>query len=223
VVRTGRGDAGYDGDVRVLLLFLIDIIFGYEIFIRMKNFSKPFIFALTIVCGIFLAPAQQLIASDTNTISAVKGDKLYTQFSLFYEKNVHRTTNYRKGVFVPINTEVTFVKANKNEIDVTLPDGTDLEIVNVKNFSGENINGIFHRTFGKTTVDLSKFSAKEKESIESGTVEPGMGKDAVIAALGYPPKHQTPTLKSNQWRYWHNRFNTFIVHFEGDKVTNVQE
>jgi hypothetical protein len=164
-----------------------------------------------------------LTAADTNTISAVKGDKFYTQFSLFYEDNVHRTTNYRTGTFVPVNTEVTFVKANKKEIDVTLPDGADLRIVNVEKYSGENINGIFHRTFGKTAADLSRFSTKEKNSIEAGDVEPGMSKDAVIAALGYPPKHQTPTLNGNQWRYWRDTFATFVVHFDDDKVTSIQQ
>jgi hypothetical protein len=165
----------------------------------MKRFSKLFVLALTVAGGFFLAPAQQLFAADTNIITAAKGDKLYTQFSLFYEDKVHRTTNYRSGTFVPINTEVIFVKANKKEIDVTLPDGTGLKIENVEKYSGENINGIFFRTLGKTAVDLSRFTAKEKNSIEAGEVEPGMSKDAVIAALGYPPKHQTPTLKGSQW------------------------
>lgn len=50
-----------------------------------------------------------------------------------------------------------------------------------------------------------------------------MSKDAVIAALGYPPKHQTPTLKGNQWRYWRTLFKTFVVHFEDDKVDNIQQ
>jgi hypothetical protein len=189
----------------------------------MKNFSRLIVLALTTVCGIFIVPLQPLIAADTNTISAVKGDKLYTQFSLFYEDKVHRTTNYRSGVFVPINTEVTFVKAKKKEIDVLLPDGTNLKIENVEKYSGENINGIFHRTLGKTPADLARFSAKEKASIEAGEVEPGMSKEAVIASLGYPPKHQTPTLNGNQWRYWRDTFATFVVHFEDDKVKDVEQ
>jgi hypothetical protein len=195
----------------------------YESFPRMKNFSKLFILALTVACEIFLASSQPLIAADTNAISVVKGDKLYTQFSLFYEDKVHRTTNYRSGTFVPVNTGVTFVKANKKEIDVMLPDGTDLKIENVEKYSGENINGIFHRTFNRTPLDLAHFSAREKSSIEAGEVEPGMSKDAVIASLGYPPKHQTPTLKGNQWRYWRSTFGTFIVHFEDDKVQRVEQ
>jgi len=189
----------------------------------MRNFSKLFILTLTTLCGIFMASSQSLIAADTNTISAGKGDKLYTQFSLFYEDKVHRTTDYRSGTFLPVNTEVIFVKANKREIHVALPDGTDLKIENVEKYSGENINGIFHRTLGKTPVDLTRFSAKEKTSIEAGEVEPGMSKDSVIVSLGYPPKHQTPTLKGNQWRYWRNTFGTFVVHFEDDKVKSVEQ
>jgi hypothetical protein len=188
----------------------------------MKIFSKLFVFSLTAMCGILLASSQPLIAASTNDISAVKGEKLYIHFSLFYEKNVHRTTNYRIGTLVPINTEVTFVKANKSEINVTLSDGTNLKIENVQKYSGDDINGIFRRTFGKTAVDLSRFSTREKSSIVDGNVEPGMSKDAVIAALGYPPKHRTPTLNGNQWRYWRTIFATFVVHFEDDKVTRIQ-
>ena len=128
----------------------------------MKNFSKSFIFTLTAACGIFFTSSQSSIAADTNTISAVKGDKLYTQFSLFYEQKVHRTTNYRSGVFVPINTDVTFVKASKQEIDVVFPDGTSLKIENVEKYSGENITGIFHRTLGKKPL-ISHGSARRNK------------------------------------------------------------
>lgn len=88
---------------------------------------------LTIAGGIFLVPSPSLTAADTNTISAVRGDKLYAQFNLFYENKVHLTTNYRIGTLAPTNTEVTYVKANKKLIEVILPDGTHLKIENVEN------------------------------------------------------------------------------------------
>jgi hypothetical protein len=188
----------------------------------MKRMPGNFIFLLTIVATLF-SGRQPAIAADANIVPAAKGDKLHTQFSLFYEKGVHRTTNYRVGTFVPINTEVTFVKANSDQIEVTLPDGTGLKIVNIEKYSGEKIPGIFSRTLGKAPVDLSKFTAKEKTSIEAGEVEVGMSKDAVIASLGYPPKHQTPTLKGNQWRYWRTVFSTFVVHFDNDKVSSIEK
>lgn len=154
---------------------------------------------------------------------ASKGQTYYTQFSLFHEGFSHRTTNYRKGILVSVNTEVTFLKAGKKDIQVRLLDGGTLRIVNIPEFSGENINGIFARTFSTNKVDLSVFTQEERNAILSGSVEPGMSKASVVVALGYPPKHRTASLYSNQWRYWQNRFNTFVVHFADDKVTHVQQ
>jgi hypothetical protein len=86
--------------------------------------------------------------------SARKGETLFTQFSLYFEKGCHITTNYRRGSLLPVNTAVTFIKAGGNEITVTLPDGRRLVIDNVRDYSGEIIDGIFSRTFARTQVDL---------------------------------------------------------------------
>ena len=149
--------------------------------------------------------------------------KLYVQFGLMYERNNHRTTNYRKGILVPVNTEVALVKKTKKTIVVALPGGNDLTIENIEPYSGETIDGIFARTFSTNKVDLSPFSDVEKKGITAGEVRVGMSKRAVVVAIGYPPKHKTPSLDSNQWRYWRNRFATFVVHFEDDKVSSIQE
>ncbi len=164
--------------------------------------------------------ACQVLASDKTGKPA---EKLYTQFSLMYEKNVHRTTNYRKGVLLPVNSEVSLIKKKGKNIVVTLEGGQQLTVENVEQYSGENLDGIFSRTFSPQKVDLTPFSEMERKAIASGEVKPGMSKKAVIIAIGYPPKHKTPSLESNQWRYWRNRFGTFVVHFENDRVTQVQE
>ncbi len=158
-----------------------------------------------------------------NTFQTAKGQMFYTQFSLYYEGSCHRTTNYRKGVLVPINTAVKLIKVIDESIFVTLPNGQELEIINIKQYSGEGIEKIFSRTFAINPVDLSVFTEDERESILLGEVTLGMRKTAVIAALGYPPKHKTPNLESDQWQYWNNRFNTFIVSFENGKVTQIQD
>jgi len=151
------------------------------------------------------------------------GDKLYTQFSLMYEKNVHRTTNYRKGILLPVNSEVLLVKKSRSKIVVALEGGQRLTIDNIEKYSGENIDGIFSRTFSPQKVDLTPFSELERSAIAAGEVKIGMSKKAVIVAIGYPPKHKTPSLESNQWRYWRNRFGTFVVHFEDGRVTRIQD
>jgi hypothetical protein len=123
---------------------------------------------------------------------------------------------------MPANTEVVFVQAKKNEIVVTLPWGQNLKIENVQEYSGEDIDGIFTRTFSTERVDLGRFTEDELKAIKTGEVKPGMTKAAVIVAIGYPPKHKTPSLESDHWRYWQNRFGTFLVNFDNDKVASIK-
>lgn len=180
--------------------------------------------SLTIAMALVLGLPFAAAAKDKKTPLAVKGDKLYTQFSLYYEKAHHITTNYRIGILVPINTEVEFVKVTRKKIVVKIP-GYDAEVdfVNVKDYSGETIDGIFKRTFGGKPVDLSRFSKSEQSAIKRGAVEMGMRKDAVIKAMGYPPRHKTPSLDMSQWRYWKSRFNTVLISFEDDKVVSITD
>jgi len=157
------------------------------------------------------------------TLAATNGEIYYTQFSLFYEKNAWVTTDYRKGILVPINTSVTFLKAGGEAINLRLPDGSPLKIINIEKYSGEKTAGLFNQLLGKNLVELSPFTTTEKENILAGTVALGMSKAAVIKALGYPPKHKTPSLDANQWRYWKNRYGTMLVTFADGRVSGIQK
>jgi len=44
----------------------------------------------------------------------------------------------------------------------------------------------------------------------------------VLMSLGYPPVHRTPSLDAPQWTYWENRWVSYVVYFDGDKVSRVQ-
>lgn len=148
-----------------------------------------------------------------------KDATFYTQFSFFYEGDTHRTTNYRKGVLVPVNTAVKINEIYFETITVTLIEsGQVIKLLNVENFSKATTQQIFERTFKTTPVDLGKYSADKAKLIKNGEYEEGMTKDEVLLSLGYPPAHQTPSLSSTQWRYWQNRFNTFILRFDENGI-----
>lgn len=190
---------------------------------KFENQRQPILIFFFFASILFMVISCPLVINGANqSIDLPKGQTLYTQFSLFYEVDTHITTNYRKGFLVPVNTKVKLVTVTKKTIVVTLPSDQNLTIQNVEGFSGENIKGIFARTFSKNPVDLSQFTPETQKAIKEGQVKPGMSKAAVIVALGYPPKHKTPTLELNQWRYWQNRFGTFVVHFENDQVVRIQ-
>ena len=67
----------------------------------MRNFDRLgqilVVFAAALLLSIDSAGAGK------NALAA-EGEKLYTQFSFFYEGDHHITTTYRKGILVPINT-----------------------------------------------------------------------------------------------------------------------
>ena len=150
------------------------------------------------------------------------GGTYYTQFSLFEEKNEFRTTNYRRGALIPINTPVTLVSIDRKRIVVRLTENAQpLTVVNMQKHTGEDSQQAFRKIFGKRKVDLSRFSPEERESILAGQVRKGMSKKAVLAAIGYPPPSRTPSLRSDEWTYWSSRFDRFVVRFRNDKVIDI--
>jgi hypothetical protein len=150
------------------------------------------------------------------------GDTYYTQFSLFQEKNAYRTSNYRRGGLIPINTPVTLDSIDSKHIELTLkPSGQKLSIENVQKHTNEDIQQAFKKILGKRKVDLSQFSNEEQQNILGGQVKKGMSRQAVKAALGYPPQNSTPSLESNDWIYWSSRYDRFIVRFKNDRVDAI--
>ena len=144
------------------------------------------------------------------------GGTYYTQSTLQYEQGRYRTTNYRRGFVLPINTKVSLVSMDDAEIVVRIVDsGADLTVENVPKHTNDTTLGAFAKLFGAAPVDLSRFSEGEQQAIRAGHAQVGMSKDAVLAALGHPPAVGTPSLDEDTWKYWDSRFTTFVVRFDG--------
>ena len=71
----------------------------------------------------------------------------------------------------------------------------------------------------KVKADLQ---TRINQAIEHAQVVPGMTRDEVLMSIGYPPAHRTPSLESPAWTYWQNAVDTFVVSFDGNKVSQVQ-
>jgi hypothetical protein len=171
-----------------------------------------------------IAGCGKRLSEATLPIGTKTGDIYYTQVTLQYEKGRHLTTNYRKGTLVPINTQVLLLEISGGDIRLEiLPSHSKLRIENVEKHTGDDVRQAFNKLFGKNRVDLTRFSRLERDYIDLGRVGEGMRKKAVIAAIGYPPITETPSLDSNEWTYWSSRFNRFIVKFKNDKVAQIQD
>ena len=184
----------------------------------MQNFIK----LLTLLFFV----AASIIADQSTMQNELKktrsGDVFYTRFNFYYEKGTHNTTNYLRGKFLPVNTPVTFIRYSGNSIYIRLPNDEKICLYNVPIYSGENLNGIFKRTLSTSKTILSEFTQEEQKAIKTGEVRTGMSKQAVIVSIGYPPKHKTPSLESDSWRYWRHRYNTIVVEFDNDTVVRIR-
>lgn len=186
-------------------------------------FNKSVIFILLALTALLLGCQKSVKPNDTE-LAAPASTLYYTQFSLFQEKNNYRTTNYRKGILIPINTAVTLQAMKSDEAVLRLVDsGQTLTLENVPKHTLDDMQTAFNKIVGLSKVDLQGFSATERDAIMAGRAIKGMNRKAVLAAIGYPPRHETPSLEANDWTYWSNRFNRFVVHFKNDKVDSITE
>lgn len=164
-------------------------------------------------CGkAVLSPKEQAYIDDAKP--------LYTQVGMWADKGVKiYGTNYSRGEFIPVNSEITIKKIKSSTINI-IYNQRSMVIVNTK-FTQVGINTLLAKLLGEEKVDLSKFSEKEQKNVLKGKLEIGMSKNAAILARGYPPAHKTPSLELNDWRYWLNRFNTNVYQFKDDKIYNI--
>ncbi|MCB9897793.1 MAG: hypothetical protein H6825_07305 [Planctomycetes bacterium] len=161
--------------------------------------------------------------ADVLGLRADIGHTFYLKASVFQERDRYRTTNYRRGLLVPVNTEVTLVSADNRGFVVELTEsGRKLTVENVSKHTNETVGQAFETLFADRPVDLSRFSDDERSAIESGRAVPGMDKDAVLIAMGHPPYSLTPSLDADVWTYQDTQWTRIAVRFDADgRVTSV--
>lgn len=152
------------------------------------------------------------------------GKVYYTKFALQYEKDRYYTTNYRKGVLLPVNTKVKLDGINRKVMALIIEDNSKpLKVINYQKHTGEMVNDVFEKMLSEEPVDIEKFSNLEKKNIKAGTLEKGMSKIAVLVAYGYPPQIETSSLDNDVWVYWLSRYNKVHIEFKNNKVVAIKD
>ena len=101
--------------------------------------KKMSIFLLFCLLSLLGACNRQIKSSDLPPGIQI-GQTYYTQFSLLQEKDNFRTTNYRKGFLIPVNTRVSLVSIGSKMVELKLADsGQPLTIENVPKHTNEDM------------------------------------------------------------------------------------
>lgn len=157
----------------------------------------------------------------------VVGKTFYTTTNIWYEnpEKVY-STNYHRGTILPVGTKVTIKKLRGEEIQFVDKSELTFKIIFLKKHSSHKMTiwDYFDQYFSEENPmrkggPFQKFSKDEKDNIKMGEIAVGMSKAAVLMSYGYPPSHRTPSLKSDGWIYWTNRFVNSPVYFKNGKVS----
>ena len=181
-------------------------------------------FGLVLVVSLAIFGCSKNLEPEQMPASASINKTYVSQVALHYEKGRHITTNYSVGIFLPVNTKVQLLEMTRKGFRVkVLGTGEEIEFINHTKHTHDTVGQSFEKLFGEQEVSMLKFNATERRNIESGTVSVGMSKAAVIVARGYPPAIETPTLQRDQWKYWKNRWDTILVTFKNDRVSEIKD
>ena len=184
-----------------------------------------------------LATIGALVVSTTacQTTSKINSDLGYNQGDVVQALvNIHidskgnriNTLNYQLANVAPVCTEFTIDSVGSKVIKLTA-NGAQYSYILSKHTSkaGQSLADNFNLFFGDKCDNgkISKLSKLDKKGIEQGKALLGMSKEGVLFAMGYPPIHANPTIESNNWLYWRNRFGKRAIEFsEQGKVINIR-
>jgi len=145
------------------------------------------------------------------------GSSYYTRYNFWVEKERSLTTNYSRGELIPFNTKVTLEAVGKKKIVLNV-DGRTLTLINVRKHTQRDPSAIASELLSQTKISLAGIAKSRQSDMQSGVLRLGMSKDQAIMTRGYPPRHKTPSTKSNNWVYWTSRFVQRTIVFENDKI-----
>ena len=125
-------------------------------------------------------------------------------------------------VIIPAGTEINVTKHGWRGFVFTYDGGNKKVTFEFqKKRMGMSMDEYIEKITSPTPVKYAKLSKKDKKGIADGKAYKKMTKKGVMIALGYPAAHRTPSLDSNSWTYWTNRYKTLVVEFN-DKGKVVQ-
>ncbi len=162
------------------------------------------------------------IASKAGAQDLFDSGTTYLAYNVWFEKpDVVWSINYKKGRRILAGTQVTDIRiksGRKPKIRFSVDEwNMDFTIHMQKKFHpGLTVVDLANRLFTDKPLDTltSGFSKLEKECVEHGYIRPGISREAVLVAAGYPPEHYTPSLELTQWYYWTSRMVKSIVGFD---------
>ncbi len=196
------------------------------------KFNKYLLFSLLILilaasgnsCYTSTSEAFALQYRETQATSQDK-QSYYLKHNLYFSdprrfaRYINTSVTNLNSRFIPANTEVTILRVTDTYIKFRLKKPRKFyALINQMEFSHQDIETIFKRTFSETPVAVTGSTPRVTKYIEEGFVVDGMSKAEVILAYGYPNIRKTGSLENDTWIYQAGKLRTTKVFFQDGKV-----
>jgi hypothetical protein len=138
----------------------------------------------------------------------------YTCCNLHYDKDWISDANRRQLPMIPAGAKIKVLDYGSNRANVEI-DGKPMRIGHDYGRGEESLEKFIAKLVVKTDpqVKVKRYPEKVRAAIKEGRVIPGMTRDQVILAVGYPPTHKTPSLDASVWNLWASRAGRYEVHW----------
>ena len=191
-----------------------------------QNVRKLSFYILAIILFSPLLSACNTI--DTKEESNIIGQEYFLKVNVWYERPKKIiSTNYHKGAILKAGEKFKIIDLAGKKIIFSDKNEIEYAIIHHRKHNPISLTELFDNYFSKTSVSapggaFTKLTPEEQKNIRNGLIVKGMSKDAVLMSYGYPPGHRTPTLKSDSWIYWANRWVSKRAIFENGKLVSYQ-
>ena len=148
------------------------------------------------------------------------GKDYFTRYTFREEKNEHKTTNYGRGLVVPINTPVKLISMSGSKLTLKrLDSGQEIKVENEDKYTKKSISEIAALMLSPVKTPIEKLPEEVASAIRNGDMRKGMTRELVLMARGYPPAHETPSIDGDRWVYWSSRFVKQTVVFVNGRLS----
>ena len=169
-----------------------------------------------------IAGCGQLMVKSSQGKDITQITPLYTQVNLHPDANRGRlyALNFQRAGLLPLCSEVEILSIKKKAMKFRVKStGLKYSYITHRRIEG-GLAEVIPRYFGSQCNDdkVSSLSKLDRKGVKDGQVLKGMTKRGVEYAIGYPPRHRTPSPDLNTWVYWVNRYKTMAVTFNAKGV-----
>ena len=140
----------------------------------------------------------------------------YTCCNFHHDRDWISDANWRTLPMIPAGARIKVLDYGSNRASVEI-DGKPMRIGHDYGRREESLQQFIQKLVVKNDpkARIAKYPEKTRSAIREGRVIPGMTREQVIIAVGYPPTHRTPSLESSVWNLWATRTGRYEVHFNG--------